>query len=202
MREFEKNSKKTDQGEIAKLKKSIELLGDISGIVHDIDTDEIICGNQRSKIIDINNCEIEIIKQYKKPDRFGTLIYGVVWWEGNGYTYRKVQWNSRQRQMANISSNLSFSNYDYFELAKNFAKEVVKASGFTKHEFDLIYAVENWDIEKKPKVSTPNGVICRFGNNVERLDYDQYCKWEENVMFENNYSSVDIINAIKNRIKL
>lgn len=202
MREFEKNSKKTDQGEIAKLKKSIELLGDISGIVHDIDTDEIICGNQRSKIIDINNCQIEIIKEYKKPDRFGTLIYGVVWWEGNGYTYRKVLWNSRQRQMANISSNLSFSNYDYFELAKNFAKEVVKASGFTKHEFDLIYAVENWDIQKKPKISTPNGVICRFGNNVERLDYDQYCKWEENVMFENNYSSVDIINAIKNRIKL
>lgn len=202
MREFEKNSKKTDQAEIAKLKKSIELLGDISGIVHDIETDEIICGNQRSKIIDINNCQIEIIKQYKKPDRFGTLIYGVVWWEGNGYTYRKVQWNSRQRQMANISSNLSFSNYDYFELAKNFAKEVVKASGFTKHEFDLIYAVENWDIQKKQKVSTPNSVICRFGDNVDRLDYDQYCKWEENVMFENNYSSVDIINAIKNRIKL
>lgn len=58
MKEYHKNPRKISADQLEQLKANIEELGDLSGIVHDLNSDEIISGNQRSKIIDINNCEI------------------------------------------------------------------------------------------------------------------------------------------------
>lgn len=51
-----------------KLKTDLQRYGDLSGIVHNITDNSLPCGNQRSGIVDINACEIELVKEFSKPD--------------------------------------------------------------------------------------------------------------------------------------
>ena len=68
MQQYSKNPRKITDAQLEQLKSNIKELGDLSGIVHDLNTDEIISGNQRSKVININECEIEIVKKYDEPN--------------------------------------------------------------------------------------------------------------------------------------
>ena len=56
MQQYSKNPRKISESQLEQLKQNIQELGDLSGIVHDLNTDEIISGNQRSKVININEC--------------------------------------------------------------------------------------------------------------------------------------------------
>lgn len=140
MKEYHKNPRKITADELNDLKKNIEELGDLSGIIHDITTDEIIGGNQRSKVININNCDIEIITKYDKPDRQGTIAYGYVIWQGQKLNYRQVAWSEKQREKANITANKLGGNFD-LNLLKNFSKQDLIEWGFDNSElydFELI----------------------------------------------------------------
>ena len=88
-------------------------MGDLSGIVHDLNTDEIISGNQRSKIININECEIEIVKKYDEPNEQGTIAFGFVIFENQRLNYRQVRWNEKQREKACITANALGGEWDY-----------------------------------------------------------------------------------------
>lgn len=45
MQQYSKNPRKITDSQLEKLKSNIQELGDLSGIVHDLNTDEIISGN-------------------------------------------------------------------------------------------------------------------------------------------------------------
>jgi len=203
MIEYGKNSKRTTAEEIQKLKESIELLGDISGIVYDVSTDEIICGNQRSSIIDINNRDITYVKEFKKPDKFGTLAYGHVEWEGQLYTFRKVKWNEEQRQLANLSANLMYSSYDFFELGRNFTEEVMKESGFDTHELKMAFGDDNFVRDSKMNFDGVHEGDVRvvFGDEEIRVDRERYDAWMEREMFEADYREREIENKIRKIIQ-
>jgi len=55
MKQYHKNPRKLSAEQEEKLRQNIIELGDFSGTVHDLNTGEIISGNQRSKIIDLVN---------------------------------------------------------------------------------------------------------------------------------------------------
>ena len=78
MDSFHKNPRLWTESDREKLHKNLIELGDISGVVHDLNTNEIPCGNFRSSIIDINSCEIEIVKQIPEPDAQGTVAHGFI----------------------------------------------------------------------------------------------------------------------------
>jgi hypothetical protein len=65
--EYYKNPNKASESRLEAIKENLRKLGDLSGITVDLNTNEIITGNQRSKIIDINKCEVKIITDYKTP---------------------------------------------------------------------------------------------------------------------------------------
>lgn len=69
MKQYSKNPRKITKKQLEQLKANIEELGDLSGIVHDLNSDEIISGNQRSKVIDINKCDIQITEKYDQPNQ-------------------------------------------------------------------------------------------------------------------------------------
>lgn len=91
----------------------MEALGDISGIVHDLNTDEIVGGNQRSKIIDINTVEPVLTETFDEPDAQGTVAWGFVEWNGQKFSYRQVRWNDDQRERANITANSLGGEWDW-----------------------------------------------------------------------------------------
>lgn len=68
VKEFKNNPRKISEFEKKRLEENINKLGDLSGIVHDIGTNEIITGNQRSKVIDFDNCTVELTHERKIYD--------------------------------------------------------------------------------------------------------------------------------------
>ena len=113
MQQYSKNPRKITDAQLEQLKSNIKELGDLSGIVHDLNTDEIISGNQRSKVININECEIEIVKQYDEPNEQGTIAFGFVIFENQRLNYRQVRWNDKQREKACITANALGGEWDY-----------------------------------------------------------------------------------------
>ena len=113
MKQFAKNPRKITDKQLAKLEANIRELGDLSGIVHDLNTDEIISGNQRSRVIDINACEIVITEQYDEPDAQGTVAWGYVLFEGQKLNYRQVRWDEERRDKANITANSLGGDWDW-----------------------------------------------------------------------------------------
>ena len=113
MQQYSKNPRKISESQLEQLKQNIQELGDLSGIVHDLNTDEIISGNQRSKVININECEIEIVKQYNEPNEQGTIAFGFVIFENQRLNYRQVRWNDKQREKACITANALGGDWDY-----------------------------------------------------------------------------------------
>src|ERR671925_577567 len=105
MKPFSKNARKISEEQLADLESFLRELGDLGGIVHDLNSDQIIGGNQRSKVFDINDCEIIIEHKLKRPDSQGTVALGYVIWEKKRYSYRQVKWTPKQCEKANIIAN-------------------------------------------------------------------------------------------------
>jgi site-specific DNA-methyltransferase (adenine-specific) len=134
LKKYHKNPRTLTEKQFNLLQRDLKELGDISGIIHDIDTDEIIGGNQRSEVFDINNCEIEIAKEYKRPTKTGTIAEGFIIWEGEKYSYRKVKWTEKQCEKANIVANKAGGNWDFDVLANDFEVDDLLDWGFDESE--------------------------------------------------------------------
>lgn len=121
MKEYAKNPRRITAERLEELRENIALLGDLSGIVVDLNTDEIITGNQRSKVIDINACQIEIVERFPEPDKQGTVAYGyAVTPDGIRMNYREVRWTDKQRERANITANAMGGEFDWDQLKELF----------------------------------------------------------------------------------
>lgn len=134
MKSYHKNPRKITQAQLDQLKENIQELGDLSGIVHDLNTDEIISGNQRSRFIDINKCEVVLTEKYDEPNAQGTVAWGYVLFEGQKLNYRQVRWDDRQREKANITANALGGDWDYDLLEDNFENEDLVNWGLDKLE--------------------------------------------------------------------
>lgn len=112
-------------------------LGDLSGVVHDLNTDEIIGGNQRSKVFRLEDCGIEIVNQFDEPDEQGTVAQGFVIWQGKRYTYRQVRWDAKTAEKANIVANKAGGTWDFDILANEFELDDLLDWGFEPFELGL-----------------------------------------------------------------
>lgn len=137
MKEFENNPRRITDSDLHILESNIIELGDLSGIIHDRDTDEIIGGNQRSKVININKCNIEIVKQFEEPDGQGTIALGYVIYKGQKLNYRQVVWSEKQIEKANITANKLGGEFDLVML-QHFNEKDLLRWGFKDYElFDF-----------------------------------------------------------------
>jgi hypothetical protein len=64
MKPYHKNPRRISDKQQGDLATWLLELGDLSGIVHELNSDEIIGGNQRSKIFDINSCKVIMTEEY------------------------------------------------------------------------------------------------------------------------------------------
>lgn len=152
MQQYSKNPRKISEAQLEQLKQNIQELGDLSGIVHDLNTDEIISGNQRSKVININECEIEIVKKYDKPNEQGTIAFGFVIFENQRLNYRQVRWNEKQREKACITANALGGEFDYKILQSEFDTELLKGWGIEDIDNHRLLDMDNFFNEEKAEV--------------------------------------------------
>lgn len=137
MKLYHKNPRQITDKQFTDLGGSLSRLGDLGGIVHDLNSDEIIGGNQRSRVFDINQCEIELKEQYIEPDEQGTVGLGFVIWKGKKYAYRQVRWTAKQCEEANIRANKNGGSFDFDTLANEFELDDLLEWGFDRKELDL-----------------------------------------------------------------
>jgi len=154
MKEFSKNPRNISEFEIYRLKKNIEELGDLGGITHDLEIDEIITGNQRVKTLNLDKCEIKLTEEFKEPNSQGTVAYGfIITPDGTQLNYRQVRWNDEQRDKANITSNKLGGEWDFAGLIENFDKNILLESGFDDDEL-ILPEVDDDELKKDTSAKT------------------------------------------------
>lgn len=134
LKEYHKNPRKITGKQYELLQASLKEFGDLSGVVVNVKTGEIIGGNQRTRILKTEGAKIEIIKKFDKPSSTGTVAYGYIILGDEKYNYREVSWDKKKEEIANIRANKVGGVFDFDILANQFDIEVLEEAGFEEYE--------------------------------------------------------------------
>lgn len=145
MKLYHKNPRQITDRQFDDLRKWLREFGDLSGIVHDLNSDEVIAANQRVRVFDINQCEIILTEGPHEPDEQGTVALGYVVWEGKRYGYRQVRWTPEQCQQANVVANKAGGEWDWDVLANEFEVGDLLEWGFSEKELGIVVPDEYED---------------------------------------------------------
>ena len=166
MKEYNKNPRKISKKQLIELEANLKELGDISGIVHDLNSGEIIGGNQRTKVLNIQDCEIEIVKEFETPTEQGTVALGFVVWQGERFNYRKVLWTPEQCEKANVTANKMGGTWDFDVLKEHFNQDKLLTFGF-----------DEWELAALPEDNSPEKKAS--GKQYDDDDFDDDGKHKE-----------------------
>lgn len=160
MKHYHRNPRQITKRQFADLRDSLRKLGDLSGIVHNLETDEIISGNQRMEVFDIAQAQIEITERREEPDEQGTVATGWVHWQGARYAYRAVMWDEQTAAEANIRANKAGGGWDFDTLANEFDVSDLLEWGFSEGELQIVPNFEPVGVEEQGRLDEKKKVIC------------------------------------------
>ncbi len=160
------NPRKITEKQLSMLKKSMDEFGDLSGIVVNVKTGNMVGGHQRVKNLDPL---WPIIKQPHK-DKCGTIAIGYIETPSGRWTYREVNWTEKKEAAANISANKQGGEFD-LPLLKEIILNLddgafdMELTGFNSHELELMMTAIKPDeeetqggVDQEPE--KPNIIIC------------------------------------------
>ena len=155
----------TDE-QLGRLKKALYEFGDLSGIIFNRRTGNVIGGHQRLKCLP-EDAKIEK-KDLKTPTKTGTVAHGFIIIEDEKYTYREVDWDDATEKMANIAANKHGGDWDdeKLSLILHELSEMpifdLDLIGFETTEFDEILSRitkdGQIDDDEVPEVNTPEPI--------------------------------------------
>lgn len=126
------NPRQITARQLARLKKSLGEFGDLSGIIFNCHTGNIIGGHQRIKVMPpdalIEKTELDA------TSRAGTVAEGRIIIDGESYVYREVAWPLEREKMANVAANKHAGDWDDEKLTA-LLDELMQLPGF---DLDLI----------------------------------------------------------------
>lgn len=111
LRQNPANPRRITEQKLKQLEKSMREFGDISGIVFNTRTGNLVGGNQRSKELD-ETSKVVLTKKYDKPTRTGTTAIGYVLHHGERFAYREVDWDIDRETAAMIAANNNAGVWD------------------------------------------------------------------------------------------
>lgn len=133
------------EGQGEAFKRSLFEFGDLSGIVKNVRTGNLVGGNKRTDVF--RQAEgAEIVKTDQTPDKQGTVAHGYVVADGNRFSYREVDWPEEKEKAANIAANKWSAEWDW-EGASQLLQELngkmdLALTGFQQHELDALLAAD------------------------------------------------------------
>jgi DNA modification methylase len=120
------NPRKITDSQLKMLGKSMKEYGDLSGVIFNVQTGNLIGGHQRLKHLDP---EWEIMKE-PSTDDIGTVAVGIIKTPFGDWYYREVDWPVEKEKAANIAANAHGGEFDIPRL-----KDLVL--DLNKDDFDL-----------------------------------------------------------------
>ena len=128
MKPYHRNPRQITQKRFDRLTDTLARLGDLGGIVHNVLTDEIIGGNQRTRVFG-EATQIEIVEKLAAPDEQGTVAHGFIVWRGHRFAYRQVQWDEDTAAEANIRANVGAGDWDWDVIANQWDATTITGWG-------------------------------------------------------------------------
>lgn len=176
------NPRKITDKQLSYLKKSLKEFGDLSGIIFNRRTGNVIGGHQRLKCLP-EDAKIEK-NDLKTPTKTGTVAHGFIIIEDEKYTYREVDWDDATEKMANIAANKHGGNWDdeKLSLILHELSEMpifdLDLIGFETTEFDeILKDGELQEITEDIKfykmshilISFPPGKLLKISTHLEKI---------------------------------
>lgn len=112
-----KNPRRITDEKLSMLKKSMAEFGDLSGIVYNRRTGQLVGGHQRVKVLP-PEASIHIDREFSEPSPTGTIAKGTVEIDGEGFVYREVDWSEEKEKAANIAANKHGGEWDLPQLSE------------------------------------------------------------------------------------
>lgn len=92
---------------------SLQTFGDLSGIVFNRTTQQLVGGHKRVEEFKEQHSELKITEQLTTPDASGTVAYGqVILEDGTRFAYREVEWEKPKEAAANLAANKWGAEWD------------------------------------------------------------------------------------------
>jgi len=138
------NPRKIEPKQLEMLKKSLEKFGDLSGIIVNKASGNIISGHQRNKVLP-PDAEIVIEKRFDQPTKYGTVATGHILIDGERFAYREVSVDDVTEKAMNLAANQHGGEFDLRAVA-DWIMELDAANldldliGFTNEELANIMA--------------------------------------------------------------
>lgn len=110
----EDNPRQITDEQLARLAASMAKYGDLSGLVLNNRTGNLVGGHQRVKLL--GDAPVTITHRYKKKTKVGTVAEGHVVHGGERFTYRVVNWDDKTERAAMVAANKHGGDWDTFKL--------------------------------------------------------------------------------------
>lgn len=176
------NPRKISDQQLEALRLAMGEFGDLSGLVVNLTTGNMVGGHQRVKIL--GDAPITILHRYDKPTKQGTVADGWVNYNGEKFVYRAVRWNKVKEQAAMIAANKHGGEFDD-ELVKSLLAELsatgeidMTLTGFAPDELEAMFGPTDEEIERgallavlnvsiaEPTIKVESGQIWRAGDHA------------------------------------
>jgi hypothetical protein len=146
------NPRKMSEHDVKALRRSIDELGDLGGIIKNIQTGNLVGGHQRIEVMkQVGNAEIVYTWHTSEtPGPSGTTALGYILHPTTGerFSYREVSWPLEREKVANIAANrisgdwdleaLAQVNYDLSQLPN--ADDLLATTGQSQREIEKLLA--------------------------------------------------------------
>lgn len=171
-----KNPRTISKHDGTALAKSMEEFGDLSGIVFNVRTSQLVGGHQRISVLKElmggGNSQVQITQRFTAPTADGTVGIGYVIHKKKSYAYREVDWPYEREMAANIAANRIQGEFDLELLAEaNYLlhennADLLALTGQTDEEISRLLdsvGVGGQDEEEAPPLDQVNPPISKLG---------------------------------------
>jgi hypothetical protein len=193
-----KNPRRISEQKLEMLKKAILEFGDLSGIVFNRITGQLVGGHQRVKVFAADS-KIVIRKRYEKPTRTGTIAEGHVEIDGEEFAYREVEWNEVKEKAANIAANKGAGEWDFPQLTEwmleldhlNFDMNLTLFDG---DEIDRLLGGWDSNVESVEKTEENlDGITATIKIKCPQEIYDEVSIYIKAKLLETSFTGVEIV---------
>jgi len=107
------NPRKVTPSKLNMLQKSLEQFGDLSGIIFNESSKQLVGGHQRTEVAHVlGTSDVVIERTYNPPTDKGTTAEGYILLNGERHAYRQVRWTKNKEKAANLAANNSVGQWD------------------------------------------------------------------------------------------
>ena len=193
-----KNPRRITDKKLDMLKKALSEFGDLSGIVFNRKSGQLVGGHQRVKVFSPDS-KIVIRKNYEKPTRTGTVAEGFVEIDGEEFAYREVEWTDAKEKAANIAANKGAGDWDFSQLSEwmleldhqNFDMDLTL---FDEEEIQRLFG--GWDsgTESVDKAEENlDGITATIKIKCTQELYDEVTIYLKAKLMETSFTGVEIV---------